>query len=268
MTRKLVEAGLSTLIYLFLLFPSCFQQSFAASSVLIKEDSGYKDGWFLGGAGSWVWPNLNQSSTTVVNGSSASPPSNLDSYSIHNPNSTGDVSLYGGYRFDKFNSVFPSYSLAFRFQHLVSTQLNGMIQQYSLPAFTNYNYSLNVSSDIFSVEGKVDVYQFGRFSPYVSVGIGLASTSVSGYNEQAVAGIIPRISPAYGDHTANNFMFDAGLGFDYQMTQQFWASLGYEYSNLGKIRTNSGTSTWANQSLSFGTLTNQAILLGLFYQLP
>lgn len=270
MTRKSIKTVLYTFTALCLLFVSGYHQSFADTTVYkdTKDSVQNKTGWFIGLSGGWVWPQLSKSNTSVNNGNSAPPPNNLDAYSIHNPNSTDAFSLYVGYRFEQLATWFSHYSLGLRYQHVVSTQFSGSIQQYSLPAFTNYNYSVNVSSDIINLEGRINIYQYGCFSPYVSLGLGLASNEVTGYNEQPLAGIIPRNSPAYGNYSANNLMFNAGIGLDYEFTHQFRASLGYEYANLGNVKTSAGISTWAGESLSFGTLTNQAVILGVFYQLP
>ncbi len=269
MTRKFVKAGLYTFTTIFLFISNAYQACFADATVFkdFKDMAQSKDGWFFGVGASYIFPSLGNNRTTVSNGIATSP-YNLDTYSIHGPDNTNAYSFYGGYRFDRQTIWLPHYSLALRFQHVVMTQLKGSIQQYSLPIFTNYNYNMDVDSDIVNLEGKLDIYQYGRIAPYVSLGLGFASNTVSGYNEQALPGISARESPAYKRHSNTNSMYSLGVGFDYDFTEKTWASLGYEYANLGKSSSGSGIGSWAGQSLKVGTLSTQAVVLGIFYQLP
>ncbi|MFI4955132.1 MAG: outer membrane beta-barrel protein [Gammaproteobacteria bacterium] len=262
MTWKLVRTGLysSTL----LLNALCSHYSFAGN---MGNTNVNENGWFLGLGGGWLWPSVNKS-TTVPNGSYVLSISNKDFYTINSPGSTGESSTYGGYRFALNNPTFPYFNLALRYQYLSNFNVNGLIEQYSLPRFNNYNYRLNLSSNIFTVQSTLDFYQYGPFSSYFSTGLGMGSSRLSGYKEQAVAGVIPRISPAYQNNTANNFTFNLGAGIDYQINPQVWVSLGYEYTNLGTINSNNGTgANWTNEFLSLGTLTTNAIILGVYYQL-
>ncbi len=238
----------------------CLQTSFAYT---LPDHSGK----FFGVGAGWVWPTID-GSTTASNGSGAPPPGNVDNYSISHPATTQNFSAYAGYRFIRASRTIPNYSLAFRYQHINGFDVHGMVDQYSLPNYNNYNYSLNVASDVFSLEGKAELYQFGPLAPYVLAGFGLASNNVSSYNEQAVSGIMPRTSPAFGSNSCNNAMFNLGVGIDYQFTQKFWASLGYEYANLGPAETGNGNgANWGGEFLSLGVLKSSTVLLSLFYQL-
>lgn len=229
----------------------------------------YPSGWFLGAEAGVVFPHL-KSSTTVPNGSEVGSPYNMDLYTIKNPNTTQNFALDFGYRFTRKKHAFiPFYTLALRYQHVNSFKIKGMVEQYSDPEFLNYDYSLNASSNIFSFFGKADLCQYKSISPYISASVGLVENQISNYSEQAVSGVsLPRIDPAYAGTSSHNFMYSAGVGFDYRINRQCTASLGYEFANLGKLKTGKGKNdNWQSESLSLGTLKTNAILLSVSYQL-
>lgn len=228
-----------------------------------------KSGWFVGAQGGWIWPNLSNSSTTVFNGSNVPAPNNSDLYTISKHPSTDQTwGFYAGHLWTRSSSYFPFYSLAFRYQRVNTANITGTVDQYSLPNFVNYNYNLHLSSNIFSLLGKFNIYQYKHFSPYVSLGIGESSTQITGYTETAAAGIIPRVSPGYQGQDNSNFTYSAGVGIDYFFNPQLWASLGYEYAYLGTVNTGKGTAAWSNQSLSLGKCRSNSVFLGISYQLP
>lgn len=224
------------------------------------------NGLFIGAGGSWNWENIARTAH-VYNGSSVSPPSNSDLYTISKPNSEAGFSLYAGYRFTRPQYFLPLYSIAFRYTHTLKTKIRGTVEQYSLPDFINYNYTLNFNSDIYSVEAKLDLYQFGSFFPYINMDIGLVNNTVSNYRETAVTGVTPRISPGFKNSTDTGFAYDLGIGIDYLITSKCWASLGYEYANFDKITGVGSNDNWTGQSISLGTLKDNRVLLNIFYQI-
>ncbi|MDX1902331.1 MAG: outer membrane beta-barrel protein [Gammaproteobacteria bacterium] len=257
MTRNLVRISLLSSAFLFTAFNPA--QSFAYAT---PKNSG----WFIGAGGSWNWSSLGNSAS-VANGSLAPPPSNSDLYTINTPSSHAGFQIYAGYRFVRAARLFPYYSFAFRYTHIAEGQTRGVIQQYSSPTFQNYNYSVNFNTDIYGIEAKLDLYQFGALSPYLSAGAGIVNNSVYNYQETAVSGVTPRISPDFGSSDQNNFAFNLGVGIDYQITQNLSASLGYEYANLDKLTGTGKGADWVGQPISFGTLKNNTVLLNVFYQI-
>lgn len=227
----------------------------------------YAKGWFVGASAGLVWPQLGESNTSVLNGNDVQAPYNSDVYSIDTPNNTQNWSLYAGYRWDRSQQILPHYSVALRYERLSKFKIEGTVDQYSLPDFVNYNYHLYGSANIFSAQGKVDLYDFHSFDPYLSLGLGAANTTLEGYRESPYGGIDARISPGYQNHSMTHFTYSLGLGVDYFITPKITASLGYEYADLGNVKSGNGTSTWSSDSLSFGRLTTNTILLSVFYQL-
>lgn len=223
------------------------------------------NGWFFGAEIGGALPQL-KNSTTVFNGSTQPAPNNVDLYSINEPGSTPNYSLYFGYHFVRLSQSFPYFNLALRYQHLNSFKVKGTVEQYSLPAFVNYNYSLNAYSNVYGLFGKLALYQFHRLAPYISAGIGLAQNRTNNYTEQATSGVTPRTSPDYSGAYLDNLMYSLGIGLDFQINRQVSASLGYEFSNLGKIKMGHGNGDfWQGQTLSLGTLKTNAILLSINY---
>jgi opacity protein-like surface antigen len=247
----------------------CFYTSLCSANASNFLKSYQNNNWFIGASAGSAWSKVANNSTSVPNGSSQPEPYNQDLYAINQPGAAAVWSLSGGYRWTRPIALFPRYSLGFRYQHFNSSKINGNIEQYSLPAFTNYNYHVNLYANTFILLGKLNLYQYHSFSPYVSAGLGQARNTVRSYNEQAYSGIIPRVSPAYHSTTNNNFTFNLGLGIDYTVNEKISLALGYEYANLGK--TNSGPASgadWYGEKLSFSTLTANIVSLSMYYQIP
>lgn len=223
--------------------------------------------WYVSGGIGFLIPSLSSHSTTVFNGSTTQNPNDL--YSISKPGVAPTLALEGGYRWTRINDWFHTVTVGLRYQYLTSFTANGSIAQYSSADHANYNYNLNVAAHVLSVLGKLSLYQFKHFSPYVSVGVGQAFTTVGDYSEDPLGNVQPRVSPGYQNKSTMNTVISAGLGVDYLFNRSWSMSLGYEYLTLGKLKTGNGTSTnWTNQSLSLGSLSASAIILSVNYQLP
>ena len=222
--------------------------------------------WFVSGDLGLLIPTLGNSSTTVANASTTQNP--LDLYSINKPGVASTLALQGGYRWTRINPWFSNVTLGLRYQYLTSFKVSGNIEQYSSPDNTNYDYNLNVSAHVLSVIGKLDIYQFRHFAPYITLGLGQAFANVASYSESPLGGVIPRTSPGYQSKSLLNTTYSAGLGVDYKFDRKWSMSVGYEYANFGTLKTGNGTDAWSNQSLSLGAMSSSAILLGLRYQIP
>ena len=228
--------------------------------ISLADGSIHTDGWFVGGNLGLAWPNLDKSSTSVFNGSMAPFPNNFDRFSIDHSDTDASWSLFTGFQMTRPNNFLPSISVACRYQRLTEFDVDGMIQEFSLPEFTNYNYDVEVSSDIITLIAKLAIYQWGHFAPYLSAGLGEAFNNVSSYHEKAVKGVTPRVSPAFQNHTSTSFMYNIGAGIDYTINNQVTASLGYEFEHLGRVASSRGKGTWQDQLLSFGNMVTSTIL--------
>ncbi|MCX7125227.1 MAG: outer membrane beta-barrel protein [Gammaproteobacteria bacterium] len=258
------------------LLASCASVAFAdfTPEAYVQHPNSFsrRDNWIVGGSLGVAWTGLGDSSTTVpnqtVDGISAPP----DLYSIQSPSSTAAFSLFAGYQWRTLRKLFPDYTVAFRYQHLDSATASGTIDLYSFPGFTDYDYSVDASSNLFSLFGKVDIYEYYSFAPYVSLGLGIADNTLDSYKETPYSGIDQRNNnpngPNYASGSTDSFMYDLGFGVDYFINPRLSLSLGYEYADLGSLSTGTGVLIWENQKLSLGDLTTNTVLLSLFYQLP
>jgi len=228
----------------------------------------HNNNWFVGASLGTARPSIDKS-TTVPNGSSQPSPYNVDLYNIDQPGSSNAWSVLFGYRWLRDSLFFPMYSIALRYQSLHNFTVNGTIEQYSLPNFTNYNYGADVSAQTWTLQAKLDLYKCRLFAPFLSFGVGKALDKFSGYDESAVSGITPRVSPAFASETNTHTTVNAGFGVDYFLNKQFTFSLAYEYDDFGTIRSAEATGNdWYGEKLSFGKLTTDTISLGAVYQLP
>lgn len=226
-----------------------------------------KSGWIFGLDAGYVKPSLKKSAS-VLNGSSSPAPNNSDLYTINNPNTTAEVSGYAGYRFVRNAGFLPAFTVAGRYQHIFKFTTRGMVQQYSLPAFTNYNYNFDVSSDVLTLQGKADLFKLGCLAPYLSAGIGIATNKFGNYTETATSGVTARLSPAYANRSLTNATYNVGAGIDFRFNRNFSASVNYEYADLGTVKSGRGEAdNWTGEELQIGLMKAQLITFSLFYQL-
>jgi len=220
-------------------------------------------GLFMGIGGGVQYPQFN-SNTSVNNGSGFPPPYDSDLYTFKK-DSHPFFTLFGGYRFERENQWIPAYSIGGYYQYLLSNDVGNTITQFSTPGFTNYSYSWNITSQVLLALAKVDLFEFKHIMPYISGGIGGTYIRTSGYSESPLSGVTPRISPGYNDKTTFQFAYTVGLGIDYQIAKQFILSAGYEYLNLGNIKSGTGSGAWSGASLNLGSYHTNEIVMSVTY---
>jgi len=239
-------------------------------SLLLKTNSAFAQSgnWVVGLSGGDTFPRMQKSNTTVPNGSGVTPPYNLDTYTVDNPSTTATAGVFGGYQWQGLKSFLPYSSVLLRYEHQFNSTITGKVQEFGLPLFTNYNYSMKLQSDVVNVVGKLDFTPYKSFLPYVSVGLGIAFNRVSNYNEDAIPPVSPaRVSPNYNSKTNVNFAYSLGAGIDYIYSKKLWLTLGYQFADLGKVNSGPGMQTWSNTRLSFGAQRDHTILGSITYQL-
>ncbi|CAM2995595.1 Opacity protein and related surface antigens [Legionella steigerwaltii] len=219
--------------------------------------------WFIALGGGAQFPELH-SQMKVNNGSGFPSPFDFDRYSITNDNG-GVIAASAGRRWQNNNFWFPSYSLSVFWQYFFKTHIRGEITQYSLPEFTNYNYNLDFTSNLLLASGKINLFRYVIFSPYVNGGIGSSFNNVSNYREEAFSGVTPRVSPGFRDSNTSEFAYNVGAGIDVQFFPQLIFSVGYIYQDLGPISSGNGINTWAEQSLNPGSYRSNEVLVTATY---
>lgn len=246
----------------------CHNASFSKNAGYVQNPSmqsvfSAQGNWFISLGAGVQFPELH-SNIQVNNGSEFSAPYNYDRYSINN-NNGAVLAASVGRRWQNDNIWFPSYSLSIFWQYFFKTQLHGKITQYSLPQFTNYNYNLDFTANLLLISGKMNLFKHGMFSPYINGGIGSSFNKVSNYNETALAGVTPRVSPGFRTANTSEFAYNIGAGVDVHFLPQFILSLGYIYQDLGPYSSGNGVGAWSNQSLNSGSYHSNEILVSMTY---
>ncbi len=253
--------SVNTVLSLTLLF-NC---TAAFSNTFFSLPGSTESNWFVAiEAGEW-YPNTFHSTIRINNGSGAPAPYDQDSYTTkksHDP----VLGMTFGRRFLFERRWLPAASLALEYQHLDATHVGNTIMQYSDPAFLNYSYKLDVSSDVVLAALKLNIVQWGEILPFIKGGIGTAFNHTTGYNENPLPGVTaPRVSPGFASYTTNQFAYVAGAGVDIQVAKQWMLSAEYQYQQLGNITSGKGTNTWSQDSLNLGSLHSNTVLFSLSY---
>ena len=222
-----------------------------------------KANWYASLGVGGEFPTLN-SSMSVNNGSGFPPPNGVDLYSTSNNSQV----LFGaslGRRWQNESVWLPSLSVGVLYEYFFPTNAGGTIMQYSLPAFTNYNYQWNISSNVVMATGKLNLFQYNRFSPYITGGVGGGFNRATSYREQALPGVTSRVSPGFADNTNSQFAYNAGAGLDFQFAPQFILSVGYLYQDLGAVASGPGFQTWSGESLNLGSYRSNDVFASVSY---
>lgn len=218
---------------------------------------------FTGGVGE-QYPQFN-SSIYINNGSDAPPPNDRDLYTT-NQNMQPLVLASLAYRMQRDSDWLSAYSLGLQYQHNFSANVGNKVLQYSDPLFYNYNSTWDIASDIFLVVAKLNVFEYGIFSPYVHAGVGLSFNNAGNYNESPTTGVTAvRVNPGFSSYTKTNFAYSLGAGVDFQVTQKIIVSAQYQYQNLGNVKSGNGNAAWSTQSLDLGTYSTNAVVFCVSY---
>ena len=257
----------------------CFISSVTNAAITVKKPTHHKriykgmidakseNSWFIGAGVGRSWINLKKSSTTVPNGSFVPPPSDQDTYTIKNPSPQTPAQVNVGYRWHQDKKFLPYYSLFVQYRHYYSTEIKGNIYQYSLPGFENYDYRIKYSADLFSLNGKLNLFEYKRMLPYVSAGIGAIYNSLGSYNESALAGVTARISPDYSN-SHSNLALTVGAGIDFKFSKNIWATLGYEFVTQNAVKSGNGVGSWSSTYLNFGRANMNTVFLNIAANIP
>lgn len=216
--------------------------------------------WFFSLGSGAQFPNWHNS--MKVNNSSTH--SEKDLYETKDENGAV-IALALGRRWQHDSFWFPSYSFGVLWQYLFRINLGDTFTLNSPPVIGSYKYNWELTSNLLLASAKLNLFQYGKFSPYVNAGIGSSFNRTSNYKETPLQGAVPRTNPAYGKFSTSEFAYNVGVGIDLQLTQQFIMSLGYNYQDLGQISSGPGKSAWSNQSLNPGSFHSNEILFSVSY---
>lgn len=225
-------------------------------------------GWFIGAGGGLNWSHLSKSTTTVSNGSGAASPMDHDTFTVGPLDRAGIEQLSVGYRWHQKKKFLPYSQVYLQYRHSDSVHTGGTVDQYTLPDFVNYVYSVSYESDLFTLNGKLDLVEFHHIMPYVTAGAGFIMTHLNGYTETAIPPVTARISPGYLGGTQTSLALTAGVGVDFILSKNFWLTLGYDHVFEGSAQSGSGQGSWSPTSLNLGSVHADAVFLNLSARLP
>ena len=217
--------------------------------------------WFVGlgvGAGSVT---SKDTVNNIDNGSGFPPPGNMDQYTTNGSNPWAAlISANFGYRFLIEPGWPKAVSVGLKYRFLLNGKVEGnTIEETNPTTFNNYDFTLSSDSNVLTLFAKVNLANFGDFSPYVSAGVG-GDINSTNYSETAT-GATARISPNFSSKTNFGFAYELGAGVDYYLRRLVILSLGYDYLYLGAAAaTGNGTVNWSTSSLNFGAQTANTVL--------
>ncbi len=200
--------------------------------------------------------------TTIQN--TRTSPYEIDNFSTKK--STGAImGLQAGRHWQRRTLWFPAFSAAARYRTMFSNDIGNQVTQVSVSQTPAYNYKWNISSNIFTVQGKLDITHYRTLFPYIGVGLGVASTQAKSYSETPISPTAARTSPGYASNTNNKFTYNLGAGLDFKYSSRMIWTLGYEYQSLGGVASGYGNEGWSEGVLGLGTVTDNVLLLSFSY---
>jgi opacity protein-like surface antigen len=155
-----------------------------------------------------------------------------------NTKSTFVGSLAAGYNFNTLYSVPLRAELEYSVHSRAKT--SDSLSDYYGDNYTKHN---DVGFQTVMVNGYYDFYNSSDFTPYVSLGLGMASVN---YKSALYAtDYYGDTGSAYGSSTKEKFAWSVGLGVDYKVADNFHVDASYRYVGAGKVteQMNDGYST-------------------------
>lgn len=218
--------------------------------------------WFLGaGVGAAF---LNVDSNQFISSGPDWPNDKMHNTDV---DAAGLFVLNGGYQWARQALWLPFYSVALNYTYQFPARVNGQVEQYSLPEFTNYDYQYKIKTQTLLAQFKVDLYQWQHLLPFLLAGAGVSFNNAGNYTEQALPNVTPRVSPGFSNRSTTCFSYALGVGFDYILQKNIWASLMYQYNNLGRVQTGTGANTdtltdtnYSSDSLKTNIRSNTVLL--------
>ena len=249
---QIMIKAISTTGYVFAIM--CFLNGLAYS----KDDP-----WFVqlqGGADL----ASHQDSLSINNHSNFPAPQNVDVYSLKSAHN-GTVALTLGKQFSDALPWISHYTISGRIQYIAPSSVGNTITLYSMPAFLNYNYNWNLSSLAVTADTKLSLLNSAKYAPYVNLGFGVSFNDTESYSETALAGVTPRVSPGFANHTTTQFTYHLGAGLDFNYNASWRLSGGYEFESLGNFASGQGQTTWSADALHLNNHYTHMVLFGITY---
>ncbi len=189
-----------------------------------------------------------------------------------NANHTGIYGIEVGYKFDDYTraSLSLDYMPNYSFTTSANENTSGIID--GTPYVITSNNNFKVNSWVMMFNAYYDIKNTSNFTPYVTLGAGVARNEAkSTYNSLfGASGNLENNPVNLAKYTKDNFAYKIGVGAKYAINKSFDFDLRYQFVDMGKFTTASGSYTLdgATYTLSEQTvkLKAQEILIGIAYK--
>lgn len=145
-----------------------------------------------------------------------------------------------------------------------NARLKGQIWDDAEPQFNNYNYYYKVNHAHLDLKGKL-LSNLGYWAnPWLSAGLGVGFNRASSFsNAPTIFEAVPNAN--FSANTQTAFTYSLGVGLQRAINQNWFAGVGYEFSDWGKSRLGRAEGQTQNQGPSLNHLYTNGVLLSLSY---
>lgn len=168
----------------------------------------------------------------------------------------GNAALFGfetGYKVDEnFRAGLSfDYLTGFKGKNAESEKINAEL--------VTLNNTVKVKSYVAMLNLYYDIGEFNGFTPYMTIGAGMARNK-SKLNAVQADEDGDTLASVSSKGTKNNFAYKLGLGTRYALDSSFDLDVRYQYQDLGRFKVNSSISDVS------GKLRAQALMVGVIYK--
>lgn len=142
--------------------------------------------------------------------------------------------------------------------------VDGIVYEYMDPEAGNLGFNYSVRNQRVLFENKFLRKINNIFNFYFLVSLGANFNKASGYNEVSIEPT-SLVNPYFEENTATSFSYSLGLGVDLNLAKAWSLSLGYQFSDLGKIALDTFENQVTDDHIQSSSTNTQEILLALTY---
>jgi opacity protein-like surface antigen len=176
--------------------------------------------------------------------------------------------VWGGFlgvEFPLFDSRVYSWQTGAAYYNTNPFHVQGIVTAVGDPAAAELNFEYTVRNQRAMWENKLFAKLNDRFSIYFLGGIGAAFNKASDF-EETVRDPRDDVDAYFENNTKTSFSYSAGLGLEIVLWENLRSSLGYQFSDLGKIELGDlDTSDSTNETLTSPNTQTHEFIFGLSY---
>jgi len=223
----------------------------------------YKRSWYVNASFGLTIPSVRKRSH--ISTGAGFP---ADEYVVNNVSHEPLFSVSGGFAWNRTNTHLPFtfYSIGILYAHTSPITIKGHINLFSSSQFKNYNFRYKLSQQMVMLVFKTNLYRWKNLMPYLMLGGGIVSNTLSDYSERALPGVTtPRTSPDFKNETTQTIGYIVGAGVNYFILHNLALDLVYYYGYFGRAEIGPAQSAYLGNNLTNKRLTSHNVLLGVDY---